>query len=73
MKLVEILSFNPESGQYDHYTVTTTKATKNIVNEDNTLTDKFYNFVIEHMDWMKDRPRQNTKALVRDLSEFLKY
>lgn len=73
MKLVEILSLNPETGNYDHYTITTNKKTESLINNDNDPTDKFYNFIKENIECFKERPRQNIKCLVRDLSEYIKY
>ena len=32
-----------------------------------------YKFAIENITELKDRPKTHTKALVRDLSEYLKY
>lgn len=73
MKLIEILSFNPEIGQYEHYTVTTSKSEKKIVDKNDNLTDDFYDFVIKNFPVLGNRHRQHTKALIRNLSDFVKY
>ena len=35
--------------------------------------DDLYNFIITSFPWLKDRQRECTKCLVRDLSEYIEY
>lgn len=73
MKLIEILSENTNNGQYDHYTIVSNKDPKDLVDANNYPVDDLYNFIITSFPWLKDRQRECTKCLVRDLSEYIEY
>lgn len=72
MKVIDIISLN-ENNKYDHYTVISSKSFKSLINDDTTLTDNFYNFIINTFNIPCKRPKSNTRAIVKDLSKCIKY
>ena len=70
MKIIDILCYVPETKSYEHYYAASSKSIKSIIDNDNNPTDKFYNFIINNIDEIKDKKmlRENIKAIVRDLN-----
>lgn len=72
MKVIDIISLN-ENNEYEHYTAISAKSTKSLINDDATLTNKFYDFVVNTFNIPDSRSKNNTRAIVKDLSECIKY
>lgn len=75
MKIIDILCYVPETQSYEHYYATSSKSIKSIIDGDNNPTDKFYDFIINNIDEIKDKkmPKENIKAMVRDLNNCKKF
>jgi len=75
MKVIDILCYNQEAKSYDHYLASSSKSVKSIIDENNNPTDKFYEFIINNIDELKGKniPRENIKAMVRDLNNCKKF
>lgn len=72
MKVIDIISLN-ENNEYEHYTTISSKSIKSLINDDSTLTNNFYNFVVNTFNIPDSRSKNNTRAIVKDLSECIKY
>jgi len=75
MKIIDILCYVPETQSYEHYYGASSKSVKSIIDADNNPTDKFYDFIINNIDEIKDKkpPKENIKAMVRDLNNCKKF